>query len=109
MKNYLALFLLISLNLSGCGNFATSSPEELVSRAEVFEEKGDLRSAMIELKNALGIEPDNIRARWLLGKVYLAVGAFEGAEKELTRAQSLGVEEVSVLPLLAQSWLKQVF
>jgi predicted Zn-dependent protease len=51
--------------------------------------------------------PDSAQARLLLGQVYLKTGQGAEAEKELQRAQSLGVSAESIKPLLAEALLQQ--
>lgn len=49
-------------------------------------EKGDFRAAVIQLRNALQQDPDNLSARVLLGRLYLQSGNPVAAEKELDYA-----------------------
>lgn len=60
--------------------------------------------AIIELKNAIKLEPQNASARYSLGKLYLSLGDGEGAAKELDRAYRLGYASNKVLPLLARAY-----
>lgn len=46
-------------------------------------EKGDFRSAIIQLKNAVRADPNNLEARRALGMAQLAIGDLLSAEKEL--------------------------
>lgn len=89
--------------LAACERAAT--PEELMGRAEQFIARGDYAAATIELKNAVAADAENARARWLLGKAYLASGDQESAAKELGRASELGMPKEEVLPLLAPALL----
>lgn len=65
---------------------------EATDKASAFFEKGDLRSASIELKNALQKDPNDAQARLLLGKLYLRAGNGAAAEKEIRRAIDLGTD-----------------
>ena len=57
-----------------------------LQQAKQFHEKNQWRAAMIELKNALQKNPQNLEARQLLGMLYLDMGEGAPAEKELRRA-----------------------
>ncbi len=101
-----ALFILTLLN--GCdGLFNEVSDAEHVSRAQTYLDEGKLKSASIELKNALGKNKNNAQAHWLLGKLHVELGDGLSAEKELTKAKELGVNDDSVLPLLLEALLLQ--
>jgi putative PEP-CTERM system TPR-repeat lipoprotein len=73
--------------------------------AKRYEEKGDHKAAIIQLKNALQQNPDNSEARFLLGATYNKTGDFQSAEKELRKALSLGLDAGKVLPELGQTLL----
>ena len=65
------------------------SPQEFFSKAQSYHNQGNLKSAIISLKNALQAKPDYLEARVLLGEIYLATGDGESAEKEFLRALNL--------------------
>ncbi|MGA0797226.1 MAG: XrtA/PEP-CTERM system TPR-repeat protein PrsT [Quisquiliibacterium sp.] len=90
--------------MSGCGS---PSPEESLANAEDFLAKGDPRSAMIELKNALQEAPDFAPARARLGNVQASLGDHAAALKEFERALDLGIDtdEVRVGILRAKNQL----
>ncbi|MCH8037164.1 MAG: tetratricopeptide repeat protein, partial [Proteobacteria bacterium] len=83
-----ALLLGLSLGFASLPAAAAS----FLERAQQYFEEGDLRSAAVELKNALQREPGNAAARFLLGRVHLRSGNIAGAEKELLRARDLGYQ-----------------
>ncbi|MCF6239008.1 MAG: tetratricopeptide repeat protein [Candidatus Marinimicrobia bacterium] len=100
--------ILLVFLLAGCdGLFNEVSDAEYVSRAQTFLDEGKLKSASIELKNALANNPDNAQARWLLGRLYVEMGNGIVAEKELNKALNLGVSNGSVLPYLLEALLLQ--
>ncbi len=100
--------ILLALILAGCDNpLNSTSDTEHVSRAQTYLDSGKLKSASIELKNALTKNPDNAQARWLLGKLYIEIGNGLAAEKELIKARQLGVNDDSTVPLLLESLLIQ--
>lgn len=98
-----AALLLAGGLLLGCGGEA--SPDELMSRAQQYLDKGDYAAATIELKNAVAADVGNAQARFLLGRTYLEMGQLESAVKELDRARELGMAGEAVLPLLAEALL----
>jgi putative PEP-CTERM system TPR-repeat lipoprotein len=107
MKIVFARFVLvfIAIQITACGSGVELTAEEHVKRAEAYMDQAEMRAGIIELKNALRKDPDNPRARWLLGKINLDIGNAATAEKELIRARELGVVDDAVLPLLVRAWL----
>ena len=100
-----ALMVLLVALMSGCG--ADISPEQRVERARGAMDSGEIRTAIIELKNALQAEPNNGSARLLLGQAYARAGDGASAQKELGRARELGVSEADLQPWLAKAQLLQ--
>lgn len=80
------------------------SDTDHVTRAREFESKNELRAALIEYKNALQKNPNNIDARQELGELYLFLGKGAAAEKELRHADALGRNAAA---LIAQALLQQ--
>ena len=76
-----------------------------MAKAQRFEESGNLKASAIELKNALGKNPDNPETRKLLGLVMLQMGDGAAAEKELKRALELGTPQDAVNLPLAEAFL----
>lgn len=98
------LVLLAVLMVAGCGE--KEKVDHLV-KAKDFYDVGEIKSAIIELKNALRNDPNNKEARYLLGKFYVEVGNGGAAEKELVIAEKLGVSSKSIKLFLAKSYLLQ--
>lgn len=92
-------------SLSACSK--TSSSEALISEAKQYQQKGDSKAAIIQLKNALQKNPDDAEARYLLGNIYNDTGDALSAEKELRKAASLGVDANKTKPGIAKSLLAQ--
>lgn len=99
------LVLAFSAPLAGCDPTAKLTEQEHVQRAKDFEDKGDLKGSVIELKNAIQKNPDSAEARLLLGQVYLKAGFGAEAEKELQQAARLGVGQATIQPLLGEALL----
>jgi len=94
------------LGLSSCGNVDLTDTQ-YIQRAKDAQDQGDLRTSVIELKNALKQNPDNPEARWILGKIYVELGNGQAAEKELGRARDLGVDPIALVIPYGQSQLLQ--
>lgn len=78
----LMVLLLFMLALASCGQ--VSNDESLRKGSELYE-KGDLRGAIVHLKNAVEKDPNFFEARYLLGKIYLDSQRFDQAEPELLK------------------------
>ena len=68
---------------------------------------GDYDGAVIQLKNVLQRDPENLAARLLIGRTYLALDRVAAAEKELLQALRRGADPVLVAVPLADAFLKQ--
>lgn len=97
--------ILLSGSLAGCNR--TQSAEALLSDAKQFQQKGDSKAALIQLKNASAQEPNNAEARLRLGMLYNDLGDPVSAEKELRKASAAGAAATTALPALAQALLAQ--
>jgi len=97
----LALFF-----LSACG--LAMDNEDRLARGEQALADGDQRAAIIDAKDVLLKEPDNVRARLLLGRASVVAGDGAGAEKDLRRALELGAELTDVAVDLGQALVMQI-
>ncbi len=100
-KRLTLLILCLVLAAGGCSKPLTES--ERLARAKQFQEEGNLRATMIELKDLLQQNPNNIEARRLLGETYLRLGDGVAAEKEFKRAIDLGLAKEAVILGLAEA------
>ena len=91
--------------MTACGKTQTS--ETLVNEAKQYQQKGDNKAAIIQLKNALQKNPDDVEARYLLGTIYNETADSQSAEKELRKALSLGMNPAKVAPDLGKTLLMQ--
>lgn len=103
---FLPLLFLLGMFLTACGKTDISDVEH-VQRAKQYQASGDIKASLIELKSALQQNAKNSEARLLLGELYTLVGDGAAAEKELLRAQKLGINSLFVQKLLAESLLLQ--
>lgn len=91
--------------LSACSN--NESTASLLAEAKQYQQKGDMKAAMIQLKNAVAKSPEDAEARVQLGMLHLEMGDAVSADKELRKARSLGVDAGRVLPLLGKANMQQ--
>lgn len=83
----LALVLCVGLfTTEGRAAGAEEESDRFYEEALRYLEEGHGRAAIIELRNALQRNPNSAKARLLLGKIRLAAGDPEAAEKELRLA-----------------------
>lgn len=112
MSNRLAtLAILVTLAWAplqtACSQGGNLTEQEHIQRAQDFESKDELRSSILELKNAIQKNPASAQARLLLGQIYIRTGDGNSAEKELRRAKDLGVGTDTISPLLGEALLLQ--
>ncbi len=100
-----ALLLIFSGLLPACTD--QKNAQALISEAKAYQQKGETKAAIIQLKNALRESPDNVEARSLLGGFYIATGDAQSAESEIRKALSLGGKPAQLLPVLGQVLLLQ--
>jgi putative PEP-CTERM system TPR-repeat lipoprotein len=81
--------MLLCVSLAACDS--TTAQEHTANAQERLSE-GEIRTAVIELKNALQKDPDLADARALLGEAHLRLGDYPSALKELERALDLGLD-----------------
>jgi putative PEP-CTERM system TPR-repeat lipoprotein len=99
----MSLCLLASIALAGCDGSSTLSVEDHLARAQELLDKADFRGSVVELKNVLQKEPDNVNARVLLAEVYAEVGDANSAEKEISRAIELGANNLKAREILGRT------
>ena len=91
--------------LGGCNR--SKPTEQLLAEAKQYQQKGEVKAAMIELKNAVANSPENGEARLALGVLHIESGDAVSAEKELRKALSLGIDKNRVLSPLARALEQQ--
>lgn len=94
----LVLGLLLSLSVTA-GDY--------IDEARQYYADGEYRAAVIQLKNALQENPDNLQARLLLAGIQLETGDAAAAEKEFRQARRLGAKREDWITGLAQALLRQ--
>lgn len=96
---------LLLLPLSGCG--LGLDTEGRIERAEAALAEGEYRAAIIDAKNVLLDEPENVTARVLLGRASVAIGDGASGEKELRRAIELGADKALIIVDFGRALLLQ--
>jgi cellulose synthase operon protein C len=81
------------------------TPEALIASGNAHLAKGELRTATIQFKAALQLDPNSAEARHLLGTTLLAEGDPGAAVTELTKAVDLKYDSDKVIPPLARALL----
>ena len=80
---------------------------DYMSNARAALKKGDLKSAQIDLRNAVRNDPQNAEAHFLLGRVSIELGDPVAAEREAVAARERGFDPHQAIPLLTQALLSQ--
>lgn len=102
----LSIVLVSVFGVAACDSQSTEEKvEQFLQSAAEKREAGKLDAAVIELKNALQVAPENAQARRELGQLYLEQGQGKPAAKELRRALEHGGESAEVKRELAQALL----
>lgn len=99
------LTLMFGAGLSGCGKTETGT--SLLADARQYQQKGDTKAALIQLKNAASKSPENGEIRYELARMYNQAGDPVSAEKEIRKATSLGIDDVRTGPELIKALLMQ--
>jgi len=108
-QHSLPLLLGASIGLAGGASFAQSNAKaaKFYEDALVRYEKKDVEGAIIQLKNALQIDPNMLPVQLLLGKVLMQNGDVVAAEVAYTEALRLGVNRAEVVIPLGRAYLAQ--
>ena len=97
--------LMLAAGLPGCGK--TESSASLMAEAKQYQQKGDNKAALIQLKNAAIKSPEDAEVRMQLAVLYNQTGDPVSAEKEIRKAISLGADNARTAPELAMALLQQ--
>ena len=99
--------LLAALAPPGAAFALPEEAETYVQSADQLIQKGDLRGAVIQLRNAIQKAPDDGALRVKLGQIYLALGDPIAAEATVVAARERGVPEELTAALLAEAIYQQ--
>lgn len=101
MHRPLLALLLLLLPLSALA----ATVDQLREAASEAASRKDYRTAQIHLRRALSKAPEDGELRFVLGELYLRLGNYIAAAKELERSRRLGVPRAQWLPLLSETYL----
>jgi putative PEP-CTERM system TPR-repeat lipoprotein len=93
--------LMLAAGLTACSKTETSTT--LLAEARQYQQKGDFKAALIQLKNAAAKNSEDAEVRFALAGLYNTLGDPVSAEKEIRKAISLGVDSARAAPLLAMA------
>ncbi len=80
---------------------------DYLASAKASLRKGDLKSAQIDLRNAVRNDPQNAEAHYWLGRVAFELGDPVASEREAEAARDRGFDPHQTIPLLSQALLAQ--
>ncbi len=107
-KILLALVLLAVLGGgAGVAWFKFMRPVDPFAAAKSAMDRGDLRTAQIELRNTVRSDPNNAEAHFRLGVIQLRMGDPISAERSLRQARDNGFDPRPIIPLMAQTYMAQ--
>ena len=89
------------------GAFPIAAHADYLSSAKASLKKGDLKSAQIDLRNAVRNDPQNAEAHYWLGRVTFELGDPVASEREAIAARDRGFDPHQAVPLYAQALLAQ--
>ena len=107
MNKFVIPIAVVGLLGAGGAGYVIFAGGNSMDSARAAIAKGDVRTAQIELRNAVKSDPGNGEAHFRLGELQLSQNDPVAAEKELKLAQTLNYGSAVVLPLLAQSYMAQ--
>src|SRR6516162_10086362 len=96
-----------TIPLLACPVADAQNPSASVKEAEQYVEKGNLKAAEIELRNAIRETPQDPVIRVRLAEVYLRLDDGLSAEREAKAARERHGDEADYLPVLADALLRQ--
>ncbi|VAW84727.1 hypothetical protein MNBD_GAMMA18-1941 [hydrothermal vent metagenome] len=105
IKLFLKKIVVVCVVLGVAVGCSEVSEQEHLQNAYDFYESNDLRASIVEVKNTLQINSENVDARVLLGQIYLMLDNGIDAVKELERAIELGKVGDDVNLLLGEAYI----
>ncbi len=104
---FFALPLVLGLPSALAASNDPDAAKKYETEADQLIAKDDLKSAEIELKNAVKASPDDGRLRLKLADLEIQMNDIEGAQIELKQARDHGGDESKIVPMLGRTYLVQ--
>lgn len=99
---------IVRIVLGAClAGFPMAAHADYLSTAKASLKQGDLKTARIDLRNAVRNDPQNAEAHYWLGRVALELGDPVASQREATAARERGFDPRQTVPLLSQALLAQ--
>jgi len=92
--------------VAACSQSAEVKKQKAFDRGEAYLKSGKFNEAIIELRNALQVDPGFVPALHALGRAYAAKSWFVDAWRELNRAQKLAPDSVPIAVDLGKALLE---
>ena len=103
---FATFFLLLGTSAMAPAAIDREQSQEFFEDAVDYFRAESYTQAIIQLRNALQQDPNNLPARIMLGETLLRENQPEAAIKELEKAQSMGGDENLILVPLANAYLE---
>ena len=102
-SKYLTLTLCLVLFIIGCSSNAQKK-ERFLSEGEKYFHNKEYKEAIIQLKNAIHMDPESSKAYWLLSKSYLKTSNINEAFKTLLAIEQMEPDSIEVKLELASAY-----
>ncbi len=106
-KAIIPVVVVAGVAVAAAGGWFLLRSTDPLKAAQALSQKGDLRGAQIELRNAVRQSPDSADAHLRLGLLQMQLGDPVAGEKELKTARDLGGDRWAILPQLGQAYIAQ--
>ena len=103
---FVGLALGIALG-SAQANTTDNKPSKFYEDALVRYNDKDYKGALLQLRNELEVNPDNLPARVLAGQIMLQAGLGAGAEQQFRLARKGGADDDLIVEPLGRAYLQQ--
>jgi Tfp pilus assembly protein PilF len=104
MTQVVVLLMILALMITGCSSDEENKASHLEKGKSYFE-NGEYKSAELEFRNAIQIDPEFVDAYERLGETYLKLGDPRGAFREYSMVAKLDPENIDASLKLATFYM----